>query len=213
MKPQRILLASTNPGKLRELRELLAGLPVEVLAPEEAAFELPEAEETGETFLENAVNKAFAASEAAAAAGEDDLWALADDSGLVVDALDGAPGVYSARFAGAEGPREERDRANVAALLERLKGLAEEQRAARFACVVAVTRGDELLFAVEGVSEGRIALEPEGSGGFGYDPVFYHLESGATFAQLDDTAKNAVSHRGMAMRRLREVLDTVLPKA
>ncbi len=207
---QAILLCSRNPGKLAELRTLSAGLPVEILAPDQVPFPLPEVEEDGESFFDNALKKAFAAGEAAAAAGRGDLWALADDSGLIVDALNGEPGVRSARYAGEEGSRAERDRRNTALLLERLKGIPPGRRTARFACVIAVARGDELLFAVEGAVEGRILEAPEGRNGFGYDPVFYHEASGRSFASLDPGKKNAVSHRGQAMTRLRAVLDAVL---
>jgi len=207
---QPILLCSRNPGKLAELRALLEDLPVEVLAPERIPFTLPEVVEDGLTFFDNAVKKAFAAGEAAAASGQPDLWALADDSGLVVDALDGEPGVRSARYAGEAGSRAERDRRNRDLLLQRLDGVPPGRRTARFTCVIAVVRGDELLFAVEGAVEGRILEAPEGQGGFGYDPVFYHEPSGRSFASLDPAQKNAVSHRGQAMARLRAVLDSVL---
>lgn len=208
---QPLLLASGNPGKLEEFRALFHGMPVELLSPGEAGLELPSVDEDGANFLDNALKKAFAAAEAAAGAGRKDLWVLADDSGLMVDALAGEPGVRSARYAGTEGSRAERDRRNLERLLARLEDVPDEQRTARFVCVLAVVRGDELLFAVEGAVEGRIARKPEGRGGFGYDPVFFHPGSGASFACLDAEAKAAVSHRGVAMRRLREVLRTVLP--
>ncbi|HEX9794167.1 MAG TPA: non-canonical purine NTP pyrophosphatase [Planctomycetota bacterium] len=208
---QRILVGSGNPKKLTELRALLAGLPVEVLGPETLPDGLPDVEESGTTFLHNASEKAFAFGEAAAAALGDDVWALADDSGLQVDALDGAPGVRSARFAGVGGPREVRDAANNALLLERLAGLPAEQRGARFVCMIVVARGDELLFAVEGRVEGRILDAPAGEAGFGYDPIFYHEASGSSFALLSAEEKAAVSHRGQAVDKLRNVLESVLP--
>ncbi|MFQ5749673.1 MAG: non-canonical purine NTP pyrophosphatase [Planctomycetota bacterium] len=207
---QPLLLCSRNPGKLAELRALLEDLPVEVLAPDEVPFPLPDVAEDGRSFFDNALKKAFAAAETASAAGRPEIWALADDSGLVVDALNGEPGVRSARYAGEEGSRAERDQRNLALLLGRLDGVPAGRRTARFACVIAVARGDELLFAVEGAVEGRILEAPEGRSGFGYDPVFYHEASGRSFACLDPEEKNAVSHRGQAMARLRAVLDTVL---
>ena len=208
---QPILLASSNPGKLAELRRLCADLPVRILGPGDLPEGLPEVEETGRNFLENAVLKAFAAAAEAERQLGPGVWALADDSGLMVDALDGEPGVRSARFAGVEGP--ERDAANNALLLQRLEGLPPEARSARFVCVLAVARGDELLFAVEGVCEGRILETPAGAGGFGYDPLFYHEGLGSSFAEATPEQKAAVSHRGQAVERLRRVLEQVLPSS
>ncbi|TAH36759.1 MAG: non-canonical purine NTP pyrophosphatase [Planctomycetota bacterium] len=208
---QRLLVASHNLRKLEELRRLCAELPLEVLGPESLPEGLPEVEETGVNFLQNAGLKAFSAAAAAASQLGPDAWALADDSGLEVDALDGEPGVRSARYAGADGSREQRDAANIARLLARLRDVPPEARTARFICVIAVARRDEILFAVEGRVEGRILPEPEGSGGFGYDPVFYHEASGRSFASLSAQEKAAVSHRGLAVARLRRVLESVLP--
>ncbi|KAA3609431.1 MAG: RdgB/HAM1 family non-canonical purine NTP pyrophosphatase [Planctomycetota bacterium] len=207
---QRILVASGNAKKLAELRSLCQDLPVEILGPEALPQGLPEVEEDGDTFLANAGKKAFAFAEAAQAQLGEDVWALADDSGLVVDALDGAPGVYSARFAGVEGP--ERDAANIAHLLHALGDAPEEQRGAAFVCLIAVAHGEELLFAVEGRVEGSILEAPDGDGGFGYDPVFFHPGSGRSFARLSPAEKAAVSHRGEAVAKLRHVLETVLPQ-
>jgi XTP/dITP diphosphohydrolase len=221
---QRILIASGNPKKLAELRELCEGLPVEILGPDALPDQLPEVEEDADTFLNNAAKKAFAFAEVAAQAFGPEVWALADDSGLCVDALEGAPGVHSARFA-AENPRADGssvpadagrdviDPANNALLLEKLSGLPASERGAAFHCVIAVACQDELLFAVEGEVRGRILEALTGAGGFGYDPLFFHAPSGCTFAELDGPAKAAVSHRGAAVARLREVLRTVLPAA
>lgn len=207
---QRILVASGNAKKLQELQSLCRGLPVELLSPSDLKNGIPEVEETGDTFLANASLKAIAFAETAAKECGPEVWALADDSGLCVDALEGAPGVRSARFAGVAGSQKERDAANTALLLQRMQGLAENQRGAYFTCVIAIARGDEVLFAVEGRVSGRILQSPDGDGGFGYDPVFYHVESGTTFARMNSDRKAAVSHRGEAVQRLRTVLETVL---
>lgn len=221
---QRILIASGNPKKLAELRALCEGLPVELLGPDALPGALPEVEEDGDTFLDNAAKKALAFAELAAQAWGPEVWALADDSGLCVDALDGAPGVHSARFAAdharadgsrvpADAGRDVIDPANNILLLEKLAGLPESERGAAFRCVIAVARKGELLFAVEGQARGQILEALTGAGGFGYDPLFFHAPSGRTFAELDGPAKADVSHRGEAVARLREVLRTVLPAA
>jgi XTP/dITP diphosphohydrolase len=206
---QRILIASGNAKKLVELQAMCAGLPVELLGPADLPQGLPEVEEDAPDFLGNAAKKAMAFAAAAAEQVGAEVWAMADDSGLCVDALDGAPGVHSARFAGVEDAG--RDMANNALLLARLDGLPPEDRGAAFRCVIAVAHGDQLLFAVEGEAPGRILEAPEGAGGFGYDPLFYHEASGCSFARLDHAAKAAVSHRGEAVAKLRRVLETVLP--
>lgn len=219
---QRILVASGNPKKLAELRALCAELPVEILGPDALPGELPEVIEDGTTFLDNAAKKAIEFAEVAARDLGPDVWALADDSGLCVDALDGAPGVHSARYAAetpaadgsmvaAEAGREIIDPANNALLLEQLAATPADQRGAAFRCVIAVARQDELLFAVEGEVRGQILEQLSGEGGFGYDPLFFHSPSGCSFAELDAVAKSAVSHRGQAVARLAEVLRTVLP--
>ncbi len=208
---QRILIASGNAKKLAELESMCAGLPVELLSPSDLPQGLPEVEEDADNFLDNAAKKAFAFAAAAEEQLGPGIWALADDSGLCVDALEGAPGVYSARFAGVDGPR--RDAANNELLLHRLAGLPEEERKASFWCVIAVATPGELLFAVDGTVAGRILEAPDGAGGFGYDPLFYHEESGCSFASLDHGQKAAVSHRGEAVAKLREVLESVLPAA
>ncbi len=203
--PRILLLASSNRANLAELRRASARLPLRIITAEESGLELPEVAEDGETFADNAALKALAAAAAAQQAGVD-LWALADDSGLEVDALGGAPGVRSARFAGAAGDRERRDRANMELLLERLREVPDEGRTARFVCVLAVADATGVLATVEGTVAGRILRAPRGSGGFGYDPVFLHPPSGITFAQMEPAAKQAVSHRGQALRRLRAAL-------
>lgn len=189
----RILLATHNRGKRREWQALLAGLPVELLLPDDLGLS-GEVEETGETYLENALLKARTLG---AASG---LPTLADDSGLEVDALDGAPGIHSARY------RLGADAVRYRALLRALEGAPPEKRTARFRCVAALVLPDGREFTTEGVCEGVIATEPSGEGGFGYDPVFYVPEQGCTMAELSDETKNRLSHRARAAQALRAVL-------
>jgi XTP/dITP diphosphohydrolase len=194
-----LVIATRNRGKLAEYRELLAGLPVALHSLDEYAG-LPEVAETGSSFAENALLKARAA---AAATG---LTALADDSGLEVDYLDGAPGIYSSRYAG-EGHD---DSANNRKLLDALQNVPENQRRARFRCVIAIVapRGGEYLS--EGVCEGRITEAPRGESGFGYDPLFLIPSLERTFAELGAEAKNKISHRARAMQMAREMLSKLI---
>jgi XTP/dITP diphosphohydrolase len=197
----RLLIATRNAGKVRELRRLLAGLPFELVTPDEAGLAL-EPEETGETFAANAEAKARAFAEASG------LPAVADDSGLVVDALGGRPGVRSARYAGE--PRD--DRRNWEQLLAELRDVPAAARTARFECVAALAvptagpafagllPGEVRLF--RGTCEGRIGRGPRGAGGFGYDPVFVPAGHEATFAELPEEEKDTCSHRGAAARSL-----------
>lgn len=200
-----ILVATTNPGKVRELKAMLDA-PVEFKTL--ANFPgIGEVVEDGATFAENARKKAI---EYAKATG---LWTLADDSGLVVDALDGAPGVRSARFCGDVPPgtdRKEIDLMNMAKLLELLKEVPAEARSARFCCSLCLARPDRVLLETHGKVEGRIIDEPAGKNGFGYDPVFWVPERNKTAAQLSDVEKNAISHRGNAIRELQPKLGKLL---
>ncbi len=202
---QTILVATTNPGKVRELRAMLdADVEWKTLAD---FPDLDEVEEDGATFAENARKKA---TEYARATG---LWTLADDSGLVVDALDGAPGVKSARFSGDIPPgadRREIDRRNIARLLELLDGIPAEKRTARFICHLCLTRPERVLIETDGKVEGRIIEEPIGTNGFGYDPVFFLPDLGKTVAQLPDDQKNAISHRGNAIAEFKPLLNRLL---
>jgi XTP/dITP diphosphohydrolase len=210
--PRRPLIVATgNPGKLLEFRALLADLPFDIRSLGELGIASPE--ETGASFLENALLKArHAAAAAAAAAAAVGLHgapargcaAIADDSGLEVDALGGAPGVFSARFAGLGAD----DDANNAKLHSALAGVPAEQRRARYRCVLAYVAGadDNAPLIAEGTWEGRILDAPCGSGGFGYDPYFWLPDLGATVAQLDLDEKNRLSHRGTAMRAFRDLL-------
>jgi XTP/dITP diphosphohydrolase len=180
-----LVLATRNPGKVAELTRLLAGAPFRLeglLAHPEA----PEVAETGATYADNALLKARAVAQACG------LPALADDSGIEVDALGGRPGVQSARYSGG-GAAD-----NVALLLRELRGVPPERRTARFRCVIAVVWPDGRERLVEGSCEGIIAEEPRGEGGFGYDPVFVDPGSGLTFAELSEERKNALSHRARA---------------
>jgi len=190
-----LVLASGNKGKLREISELLRPLEWEVRP--QSDWNVPEAVEDGQSFLENALIKAR---HAARLTGRP---ALADDSGLVVDALNGAPGIYSARYAGGAG-----DEANYRKLLEALDATGEESRGAHFYCAMALLRsaGDPAPIVAVGRWDGYIAREPSGAGGFGYDPVFFIPEKGCTAAELPAEVKNAMSHRGRALRELLRLL-------
>ena len=194
----KLVLASSNAGKLAELRELL-GDGFELHA--QSGFGVEDADETGLSFVENAILKARHAARATG------LPALGDDSGLCVDALHGAPGLYSARYAGAHGDSE----ANIDKLLGELDGVEDTNRDARFVCVLALVRGanDPQPLIAEGIWEGRILHERRGDNGFGYDPVFLDPENGVSAAELDPAIKNAISHRGRALailkQRLREI--------
>lgn len=190
--PRRVVLATSNPGKLREFTRLLAPLGCEVLAQSE--FDVEPVEESGETFIENAMLKARAACVASG------LPAIADDSGVTVDALGGAPGVRSARLAG-DGAS---DGENLRALLALMEGIEEKQRGASFVCVVVYMRDarDPIPIIGQGTWRGRILDAPRGSGGFGYDPVFYVPEHGGSVAELSPETKNASSHRARALAAL-----------
>ena len=193
---QRWVLASGNPGKLAELRTLLTDLPVTLLSQAELGVADPE--ETGLSFVENALLKAR---HAAAATG---LPAIADDSGLVVDALGGAPGLHTARYAGIGAPAA----AHMDKLLQAMQDVADPQRSACFVCVLVYLRHaqDPLPLIAQGVWPGRIAPTPRGTGGFGYDPLFIGTGDSLTAAELTPALKHARSHRAQALRRLREEL-------
>ncbi len=195
----RFVLATHNPGKLREMGEILKDFGIEVVSPKDLGITV-DVEETGTTFAENAMLKAKAICELAK------LPAIADDSGLCVDALNGAPGVYSARYGG-EGLD---DRGRYMLLLSSLRGAPT--RAAHFACAVACAFPNGDTLTAEGRCDGSIAYAPLGEGGFGYDPVFLLPGTGKTFGQLTQEEKSAVSHRGRALREFSEKLETYLKK-
>ena len=192
----RVVLATRNAGKVEELRRILDGMEIELLGADDVG--LPDVEETGTTFQENALLKARSAAVHA------DLPAVADDSGLEVDALQGEPGVRSARFAGRHGD----DAANLELLLQRLEGVPG--RRARFVCAAALALPDGRAWLVDGVLEGEVVHEPRGDQGFGYDPVFRPLGETRTTAELPAVEKDAISHRGIAFRRLRRTIAAVL---
>jgi XTP/dITP diphosphohydrolase len=195
--PPKVVLASSNRGKLREINQLLAGLGLEVLP--QSDFNVPDADETGLSFVENAILKAR---QAARLSG---LPAIADDSGLEVDALQGAPGIYSARFSGLDAT----DADNVQKLLAELQDVPEAARTARFQCLMVFMahEADPTPLICQGTWEGRILLEPRGESGFGYDPVFYVPSEECSAAQLAPEVKNRLSHRGQALAKLLAALQ------
>jgi len=195
----RVLMATRNKGKITELRENLKNLDIDILTLDEIE-DMPILEEKGATFLENAVSKARTAAKISG------LLTIADDSGLEVDALNGQPGVYSARFAGE--PAD--DMENNQKLLHLMKGLTYEKRTARFICVIAIAFPDGSIHSAEGKCEGIILEELRGSGGFGYDPLFYIPNMEKTFAELNLDEKNSISHRGKALREVAVLLETFL---
>ena len=198
----RIVLASSNSAKLRELQAILANKDVTLLPQSE--FDIPDAIEDGHSFVENAIIKARHASRLSG------LPALADDSGLVVDALHGEPGIYSARYSlryaepAAGQSREDIDKANNALLLENLEQVPEPERSARFQCCLALVRfpEDPMPLVCQGSWEGRILFEEHGGNGFGYDPLFYVPDHGCASAELDPAEKNRISHRAQALQQL-----------
>jgi len=185
-----LFFGTTNPGKLRELRRLVAGLAVRVLSIEDLGRPVPEVEEDGATFAENAAKKALHYARYC------DGPLFADDSGLEVDALGSAPGVYSARYSGEHAT----DEGNNRLLLENLRGVAD--RTARFVCAIALVEAGEVQGVWRGAVEGRILDAARGAHGFGYDPLFYYDPFGCTFGEADDDRKFSVSHRGQALRAM-----------
>ncbi len=196
MSGRRLVLATGNRGKINEIKDLLADLSIDILTQND--FDAwPELEETGSTFEENAATKAKTLAAWAGAA------ALADDSGLEVEALDGAPGVVSARYAGTQGD----DAANIARLLEEMEGVPMDERGARFVCVLVLASPQGDTTEVRDTCEGTITTAPRGERGFGYDPVFVAAGQDRTMAELPLAEKNSISHRGKALRHLREMLE------
>jgi len=200
---RKILVATTNPGKIAELRAMLVG-DIEWLSLADCDG-IGEVEEDGVTFAENARKKAGGYAKAVG------LWTITDDSGLVVDALGGAPGVKSARFSGAKDKdRKLLDQKNMAKVLELLKGIPSEKRTAKFICHLCLASPDRVLIEAEGTLEGLINDKPVGENGFGYDPIFFVPHLNKTVAQLTAEEKNAISHRGNAIRKLKPLLDKLL---
>jgi XTP/dITP diphosphohydrolase len=199
----KLLIATNNPGKVREYEELLADPSVEITFPRQEGLTL-EVEETGTTFEENAKLKALVFAQASG------LLTLADDSGLEVDALDGAPGVYSARYAGPDADDVDRYRKLLVALADVPPG----QRSARFRCVVALAQPDGTVLTADGACEGEIGFEPRGEHGFGYDPIFVvEGYEGQTMAELDPDLKNRISHRARAVIAAKLLLTQLLDRA
>ena len=196
----KLLVGTGNPGKVREFRELLDGLPVELVTPADIGLDI-EVEETGDTLEENALIKA----RVYANAGE--MTALADDSGLFVDALGGAPGVHSARYGA---PKAKSDEDRVQLLLRALADVPEGQRDAAFRCVIVIADpGESDVRMARGELRGILGLAPRGTNGFGYDPIFVVPEHGKTVAELDSATKHALSHRGQAARAAREIIAEI----
>lgn len=192
----RLTVATKNRDKIKEIREILQGLPFELYSLTDLGFK-EEIEETGDTFEKNALIKARAVHSRFKG------YVMADDSGLCIDALDGAPGVYSSRFAGEDSGYDYK----MARILEMLKDVKVEHRTAGFVCVIALVRPDGSHFTVKGEMKGIIHQKPEGEKGFGYDPIFYVPKYAKTVAQMSDDLKNIISHRAVALRKMREILD------
>jgi XTP/dITP diphosphohydrolase len=200
----RLLIATTNRDKLREIRALLADAPAD-LAGLDTFPAVAEPEETGATFQDNARLKALYYSRALPAARAADVLVVAEDSGLVIDALDGDPGVRSARFLRPDASYPER----FDEIFRRLRDVPDRPRSARFICALAVARNESLVFETTGAVEGAIAEAPHGSRGFGYDPIFFYPPYGCTLADVDDDAKLRVAHRGHAFRQLADWMTTL----
>lgn len=200
---RKILIATSNPGKAAELEAML-DLDVDWITLADFP-DIPEVKEDGTTFIENARKKAIGY------ASTTDLWTIADDSGLVIDALDGAPGIESARFSGEKD--EDRtliDHKNIAKVLKLLKGVPTEKRTARFVCSLCLVSSVEILMETQGTLEGLITEKEIGENGFGYDPIFFVPKLKKTVAQLSREEKNAISHRGNAIRKLKPLLEELL---
>ena len=194
---KKVVLATTNKGKVKEFKEMLAPLGVEIISSDQLGVEeLPDVEENGTSFEENALIKAKAYYELFG------YPALADDSGLAIDALEGRPGIYSARYAG----EEKNDQANIDKVLEELQDVPGEKRAARFICAIAYVDGQQEII-VSGECEGLITHEPRGKHGFGYDPIFFVPSEGKTMAELPPEVKNRLSHRHQALQKLVQIFN------
>ncbi|WP_312471043.1 XTP/dITP diphosphatase [Neobacillus sp.] len=197
-----VIIATKNPGKAREFEEIFASRGIEVRTLLDFP-EIPDVEESGSTFEENAVLKAEAISQAL------NKMVIGDDSGLLVDALEGRPGIYSARYAG----EPKNDQNNTDKVLSELKDVPEVERTARFYCALAVAVPGQETMTVSGTCEGRILEERRGSNGFGYDPVFYVPEQGVAMAELSSDEKHKISHRANALKKLDVVLDSILKRS
>jgi XTP/dITP diphosphohydrolase len=195
--PDRIAIASRNPGKIREIRSICADWPVEWITADEHEGAWPDVEETAESYLENALLKAHAVADTV------DIPAVADDSGIEVDALGGAPGPRSARYAGKEATEGQ----NLRMLIRAVSGVPPAGRTARYRCLAVLAWPDGRELSTEGTCEGSLVSKPRGTGGFGYDPIFVPAGWDQTMAELPPKEKDRISHRGRAFRALRELLD------
>ncbi|HEX2956169.1 MAG TPA: RdgB/HAM1 family non-canonical purine NTP pyrophosphatase [Chitinispirillaceae bacterium] len=196
---KQIVIASGNKGKCDEIRQIMQGLDYQIISMKEKFGCIPEIEENGKTFYDNALLKVTAIYEKCG------CWTLADDSGLEVDALDGAPGVYSARFAGVTATSVE----NNQKLLKLLEHIPAERRTARFKCVMVLKTSDAEVISAEGTCEGKIGFALSGSGGFGYDPLFTPDGYEHSFGELSASIKNRISHRSIALNRLRQIMEVM----
>lgn len=197
---KKLIFATGNPGKLKEIRDIMGDLGMEIMTMKEAGINIDIVED-GTTFMDNALIKAKAV--AAALPDGTDAIVMADDSGLEVDALNKEPGVYSARYMG----EDTSYRIKNMSLVERLEGVPVEQRTARFVCAIAAVDSDGEILTATGVIEGKIGYEERGEGGFGYDPIFYLPDMSRTTAELSADEKNAISHRGNALREIRKQME------
>ena len=195
-----LVLATTNKNKIKEIRDLLKDFPINVIGLDNSDWEIPEIIEDGSTFSENSLKKAKTVAKITG------KMTMADDSGLEVDAISGKPGIYSARFAGERAT----DRENNIKLLELLKDIPRAGRSAQFKCVIAIIDSEGNEEIIEGTCLGSIGFSEEGSNGFGYDPIFIPLGYNKTFAQLDMSIKNKISHRGQALEKAKMLLERVV---
>lgn len=193
---RKIVVATKNKGKVKEIKSILGDLPFEVLTMSEAGIDI-EIEETGETFEENALIKARAMKKYTSSI------VMADDSGLEVDYLNGAPGIYSARFSG----NDANDEKNNKKLLELMNGVEEEKRVARFVCAISVIFEDDSHLSIRGECEGKVLTEPKGENGFGYDPLFFLTEYNASMAEVNQEVKNEISHRAKALKEFKKIIE------
>ena len=205
-KIERLLVCTHNKGKLKEIMEMLEGLSIEILTPESFP-DLPDPIEDGDSFLANAHIKALSAFE------HTGIPSLADDSGLVVPSLDGAPGIFSARYANANPEKEDKDQANRTLLRENLRSKSSEERAAYFMCTMVFYRGEDVEEHFEGRCHGQIIDEERGDNGFGYDPIFFVPSLQKTFAQIPSHQKNEISHRAHALKKFRNWLENEIEQA
>ena len=206
---QKIIFATGNAGKMREIRDILGDTDMDILSMKEAGIETDIVED-GTTFEENAVIKAKAVAELLLQSDRkecDGAIVMADDSGLEIDALNREPGIYSARYMGDDTPYSVKNRS----LIDRLEGVPDEKRTARFVCAIAAVMPEGEVITTRGVIEGRIDYEEKGDNGFGYDPIFYVPEYGCTTAQLTEAEKNKISHRGRALAAMKEELRKRIP--